>query len=80
MSESEEEEKKKKAEKSDRTKHLLRSIIGVDVDLIHSVHLAEKIPHYTRIWERYRNKKGGVIIIPDFIRDLGNKKRKKCDS
>jgi len=71
MSESKQDVKKK----SDRTKYLLRSILGVDVDLIHSVHLAEKIAHYTKEWMKYMRKKGIVIVMPDIIIGVGKKKK-----
>lgn len=66
-------DKKKKRAKSDRTKHLLRSILSIDVDLIHSVHLAEKIRTNTREWFKYMSKKGGLILLPGEIIRVGKK-------
>jgi len=65
--------KRKKRAKSDRTKHLLRSILSIDVDLIHSVHQAEKIHRNTREWFKYMTKKGGLILLPIEIIRVGKK-------
>ncbi|MCK5547479.1 MAG: hypothetical protein KAI64_00585 [Thermoplasmata archaeon] len=77
MSDSAVEEKEKKSE---RTKHLLKSILGVDVDLIHSVYSAEKIRQNTEEWDRYMKQKGGLILFPDDIKKVGKEKKKKRKS
>jgi hypothetical protein len=68
---SEEEEKKKRK----RTKYLLKSVLRVDVDLIMSVHLAEKVDSNTKEWGEYMKKPGGLLILPRCIMNLGKKSR-----
>jgi hypothetical protein len=69
MSEAEEKKKRK------RTKYLLKSVLRVDVDLIMSVHLAEKVDANTKEWGEYMNKPGGLLILPSCIMNLGKKSK-----
>ncbi len=66
---SEAEEKKKRR----RTKYLLRSVLKVDVDLIASVHMAEKVDSNTKEWGEYMNRQGGLLILPSSIMKIGKK-------
>ena len=70
-------ENEKKKKKSDRTKYLLRSVLSVDVDLIHSVHLADRIKKNTKEWLNYMKKNGGLILLPYEIIRIGKEKIKK---
>ena len=63
--------------KSDRTKHLLRSVLRVDVDLIHSVRLAELVQVNTREWAEYMSSKGGLVMFPDNVLHVGKKRNKR---
>jgi hypothetical protein len=67
MSEAEEIKKRK------RTKYLLRSVLSVDVDLIASVHMAEKVDTNTKEWGEYMKRGGGLLILPSCIMNLGKK-------
>ena len=69
-----EQEKEKKIRRSKRAKHLLRSVLGVDVDLIQSVHLAEKVRTYTKEWGEYMKRDGGIIFLPSRIMEVGKEK------
>ena len=64
---------REKERKSERMKYLLRSILGVDVDLIYSVHLAEKITQNTMEWSKYMERRGGLVVVPVDIARLGKK-------
>lgn len=57
--------------KKRRTKYLLRSVLRVDVDLITSVHMAEKVDVNTKEWGEYMNRQGGLMILPSCIVNLG---------
>lgn len=65
---SEAEEKKRR-----RTKYLLKSVLRVDVDLIMSVHIAEKVDTNTKEWGEYMKRQGGLLILPGCIMNLGKK-------
>jgi hypothetical protein len=69
MSEADEIEKRKRR----RTKYLLRSVLRVDVDLITSVHMAEKVDVNTKEWGEYMNRQGGLLILPSCIVNLGKR-------
>jgi hypothetical protein len=62
-----------KENKSKRMKYLLKSVLRVDVDLIYSVHLAEKVRINTEEWAKYMSKRGGLIVLPGNIISLGKK-------
>jgi len=61
----------------------MREVLGVDIDSVVgrimanlSVKQAEKSAKYSEEWKRYMRRKGGIVVIPRSVSDVGKKKKK----
>ncbi len=69
----------------DRTKYLLKEILGVDVDEIAkqvvataSVERAKQVEKNSSEWKRYMQEQGGIILLPDNVTRLGKRGGKRA--
>jgi len=67
----------------ERLKYLMREVLGVDVDQVVgrimadlSIRHAKRVTEYTREWRRYMRKKGGLVVIPKNVAEVGRKRKK----
>ncbi len=66
----------------DRLKYLFREVLGVDVDAIVqqvtasiAVERAKQVQEHSEEWKRYMEEKGGVVLLPKNVTNLGRKPR-----
>ena len=66
----------------DRLKYLFKEVLGVDVDAIVrqvtaslAVERAKEVPENSREWARYMEEKGGIVLLPRNVTDLGKRSR-----
>ena len=64
----------------DRLKYLFREVLGVDVDAIVrqvtaslAVERAKEVREHSDEWKRYMEEKGGIVLLPRNVTDLGKK-------
>ena len=64
----------------DRLKYLFKEVLGVDVDAIVSqvtasvaVERAKQVPEQSKEWARYMEEKGGIVLLPRNVTDVGKK-------
>lgn len=69
----------------ERTKYLLKEILGVDVDEIAkqvvataSVERAKQVERNSSEWKRYMQREGGIVLLPDNVTRLGKKEVKRA--
>ena len=65
-----------------RLKYLFKEVLGVDVDAIVgkvtatlAVQRAQEVPEHSKDWDRYMAEKGGIVLLPRNVTDLGKKPR-----
>ena len=65
-----------------RLKYLFKEVLGVDVDAIVgqvtaslAVERAQEVPEHSKEWDRYMAEKGGIVLLPRNVTDLGKKPR-----
>lgn len=63
-----------------RLKYLFKEVLGVDVDAIVrqvtaslAVERAKEVPDHSREWTRYMGEKGGLVLLPKNVTDLGKR-------
>ncbi len=66
----------------DRLKYLFKEVLGVDVDAIVrqvtaslAVERAKQVPEHSREWTRYMEEKGGLVLLPKNVTDVGKRPR-----
>ena len=64
----------------DRLKYLFKEVLGVDVDAIVqqvtaslAVERAKQVREHSEEWMRYMEEKGGIVLLPRNVTDLGKK-------
>jgi len=64
----------------DRLKYLFREVLGVDVDEIVrqvtaelAVERAKDVAKNSHDWTRYMEEKGGLVLLPKNVTDVGKK-------
>lgn len=64
----------------ERTKYLLKEILGVDVDEIAkqviataSVERARQVERNSTEWKRYMQEEGGIVLLPGNVTRLGKR-------
>ena len=64
----------------ERTKYLLKEILGVDVDEIAkqviataSVERARQVSKNSTEWKRYMQEEGGIVLLPGNVTRLGKR-------
>jgi len=64
----------------DRLKYLFKEVLGVDVDAIVrqvtasvAVERAKQVPEQSKEWARYMEEKGGIVLLPRNVTDVGKK-------
>jgi len=64
----------------DRLKYLFREVLGVDVDAIVgqvtaslAVERAKQVRENSEEWKRYMEEKGGIVLLPRNVTDLGKR-------
>ena len=65
-----------------RLRYLFREVLGVDVDAIVrqvtaslAVERARQVREHNEAWKRYMEEKGGIVILPKNVVDLGKRPR-----
>lgn len=66
----------------DRLKYLFKEVLGVDVDAIVrqvtaslAVERAKEVRTNSEDWDRYMQEKGGLVVLPRNVTDLGKRPR-----
>ena len=66
----------------DRLKYLFKEVLGVDVDAIVqqvtaslAVDRAREVKEHSASWKRYMEEKGGLVILPKNVTDVGKRAR-----
>ncbi len=66
----------------DRLKYLFKEVLGVDVDAIVqqvtaslAVERAREVREHSEAWKRYMAEKGGLVILPRNVTDVGKRPR-----
>jgi len=66
----------------DRLKYLFKEVLGVDVDAIVqqvtaslAVERARQVKEHSDSWKRYMEEKGGLVILPRNVTDVGKRPR-----
>ncbi len=64
----------------ERLKYLFREVLGVDVDAIVrqvtaslAIDRAKQVREHTEAWKKYMEEKGGLVILPKNVVDLGKR-------
>ncbi|MBI4416701.1 MAG: hypothetical protein HY557_06940 [Euryarchaeota archaeon] len=64
----------------ERLKYLFREVLGVDVDAIVrqvtaslAIDRAKQVREHTEAWKQYMEEKGGLVILPKNVVDLGKR-------
>lgn len=64
----------------DRLKYLFKEVLGVDVDAIVrqvtasiAIERAKLVPKHSQEWTRYMEEKGGIVLLPRNVTDLGKR-------
>ena len=65
-----------------RLKYLFREVLGVDVDAIvrqvtaeMAVARAKDVRRNSEEWTRYMDEKGGIVLLPKNVTDVGKKEQ-----
>ncbi|HEV8594141.1 MAG TPA: hypothetical protein VGR51_01260 [Thermoplasmata archaeon] len=65
-----------------RLKYLFKEVLGVDVDAIVrqvtaslAVERAKQVPEQSRDWTRYMAEKGGLVLLPKNVTEIGKRPR-----
>ncbi len=63
-----------------RLKHLLKSVLGVDVDAIArrilagvAIERAVAARRFIAVWERAQKEEGHLVVLPARLRDMGRR-------
>jgi len=66
----------------ERLKYLFKQVLGVDVDAIArqvtaslAVERAQQVSKNSEEWSRYMEEKGGIVLLPRNVTDLGKRPR-----
>ena len=70
---------------TERTKYLLKEILGVDVDEIAkqviataSVERARQVEQNSAEWKRYMQREGGIVLLPGNVTRLGKRESRRA--